>query len=76
MAGQLWPARFVFAVAEEAIALGANVQTRTEVKAIENDNGKLSVKTKRGDIAAQDVVHATNAWARRARPHPGPARRR
>jgi gamma-glutamylputrescine oxidase len=67
-AGQLWPARLVFAVAEQAIALGANVQTRTEVMAIENDNGTLSVKTERGDIRAQHVVHATNAWARQLVP--------
>lgn len=68
-AGQLWPARLVFAVAEQAIALGANVQTRTEVQAIESDNGKLTVKTERGNVSAQHVVHATNAWARQLVPY-------
>ena len=68
-AGQLWPARLVFAVAEQAIALGANVQTQTEVQAIENDDDKLTVKTERGNISAQHVVHATNAWARQLVPY-------
>ena len=69
-AGQLWPARLVFAVAEQAIALGANVQTQTEVQAIEReDNGTLIVSTERGNIRAQHVVHATNAWARQLAPY-------
>lgn len=63
-AGQLWPARLVFAVAEQAMKLGANVQTRTAVRAVENEGGKPVVKTERGDIRAEHVVHATNAWAR------------
>ncbi|MEP7200618.1 MAG: FAD-binding oxidoreductase [Chloroflexota bacterium] len=67
-AGQLWPAKLVFAVAEQAMKLGANVQTRTEAQAVENDNGTLVVKTDRGDIRAQHVVHATNAWARQLLP--------
>jgi glycine/D-amino acid oxidase-like deaminating enzyme len=67
-AGQLWPARLVFAIAEQAIRLGANVQTRTEVQAVENEDGKLLVKTERGHITARHVVHATNAWARELLP--------
>lgn len=67
-AGQLWPAKLVFAVAEQALKLGANVQTQTEALAIENEQGQLVVKTNRGDMRAQHVVHATNAWARQLLP--------
>jgi glycine/D-amino acid oxidase-like deaminating enzyme len=67
-AGQLWPAKLVFAIAEQAIKLGANIQTQTEVQAVENENGVLSVKTDRGAIMAKHVVHATNGWARRLLP--------
>jgi len=67
-AGQLWPAKLVFAVAEQALRLGTNIQTRTEVRTIERDNGRLLVQTDRGAISALNVVHATNAWARRLLP--------
>ncbi len=67
-AGQLWPARLVFAVAEQAIQLGANMQTQTEVRAVENESGQLTVKTDRGDIETQHVVHAINGWARHLLP--------
>lgn len=67
-AGQLWPAKLVFAIAEQAMKRGANVQTRTEVRAVEHDNGRLTVKTDRGNIETQNVVHATNAWARHLLP--------
>src|SRR5205814_1252018 len=67
-AGQLWPAKLVFAVAAEALKLGTNIQTRTEVLAIEREHGRLLVETDRGTISAHNVVHATNAWARRLLP--------
>ncbi|MBI1800309.1 MAG: FAD-binding oxidoreductase [Chloroflexi bacterium] len=67
-AGQLWPAKLVFAVAEQAIRLGANVQTQTAVQAVERTDGGLTVKTDRGEIQAQQVVHATNAWTRHLLP--------
>lgn len=62
--GQLWPTKLVFALAEQAIRLGANIQTQTTVKAVENNNNFLRVKTARGSLKAQQVVYATNAWAR------------
>ena len=67
-AGQLWPAKLVFAVAEQALALGANVQTRTAVHAVERQNARLVVQTERGNIEAGSIVYATNAWARELLP--------
>lgn len=66
--GQLWPAKLVFAIAEQAMRLGTNIQTQTAVEAVEKDNGFLTIKTNRGTIKAQHVVHATNAWARHLLP--------
>ncbi len=62
-AGQLWPAKLVFAIAKVALQLGANIQTQTAVKAVDHEFGRLTVHTERGKIRAQSVVHATNAWA-------------
>jgi gamma-glutamylputrescine oxidase len=67
-AGQLWPARLVFGVAEQALAGGARIYTETPVHAIERRAGSFDVRTGRGDVAAARVVHATNAWARRLVP--------
>ncbi len=61
--GQIWAARLVFAIAEQAIQLGANIQTQTNVQSVERSNGQLKVVTNRGTILADQVVHATNAWA-------------
>lgn len=66
--GQLWAAKLVFAIAAQALQLGTNVQTQTTVEAIEQENSNLSVKTSRGTIKAQHVVHTTNAWARELLP--------
>lgn len=61
--GQIWAAKLVFAIAEQALKLGANLQTQTRVQAVETDHGTLNVITDRGRIQADHVVHATNAWA-------------
>jgi glycine/D-amino acid oxidase-like deaminating enzyme len=67
-AGQLWPARLVVAVAEQALARGARIHARTTVQAIDRGAGSITVRTDRGDIATPRVVHATNAWTRRLVP--------
>ena len=67
-AGQLWPARLVFAIAEQALARGAAIHTRTAVQGIERRDGRFVLRTDRGDVSASRVVHATNAWARRLLP--------
>lgn len=67
-AGQLWPARLVFAIAEQALARGALIHTRTRVQGIERDGDRLTVRTDRGDVSARRVIHATNAWARHLLP--------
>ncbi|QZZ19989.1 FAD-binding oxidoreductase [Leptothermofonsia sichuanensis E412] len=61
--GQIWAARLVFAIAEQAMQLGVNIQTQTQVQSVETINGTLNVITNRGTIQADQVVHATNAWA-------------
>ena len=66
--GSLWPAKLVFGVAEQALRLGTNIQTQTEVHAIESENNRLIVKTARGNVQAQHVVYATNAWTRHLLP--------
>jgi glycine/D-amino acid oxidase-like deaminating enzyme len=67
-AGQLSPARLTFGIVEQAVRLGAAVQTGTAVQAIERRGGSFTVQTDRGDVAAGHVVHATNAWARQLLP--------
>jgi len=63
-AGQLWPAKLVFAIAGQAAHSGAIIHPHTDVQAVERTNGRLKVKTNRGVIETEAVVHATNAWAR------------
>jgi glycine/D-amino acid oxidase-like deaminating enzyme len=67
-AGQLWPARLTLGIVEQAVRLGAAVQTGTAVRAVERRHGAFTVRTDRGDVAAGHVVHATNAWARELLP--------
>jgi glycine/D-amino acid oxidase-like deaminating enzyme len=67
-AGQLWPARLVFAIARQALSRGAAIHTRTAVLGVERERGGLIVRTDRGDVRARAVVHATNAWARHLLP--------
>jgi glycine/D-amino acid oxidase-like deaminating enzyme len=66
--GQLWAAKLVFAIAEQALQLGANFQTQTPVTMIERTRSHLIVRSDRGDIYADHVVHATNAWANQLLP--------
>lgn len=65
---QVWPARFVFGLAEQALRLGAQLFTQTEVTAVERAGPSLLVRTSRGPIRADAVLHATNAWARELLP--------
>jgi len=68
-AGQCWPAKFVFGLAELVTSRGANVQTRTLVKQVKrhwNPKEQLEVVTEggesRGSIFCQHVVYATNGY--------------
>jgi gamma-glutamylputrescine oxidase len=67
-AGQLWPARLTNGILQQAVRLGAGVQTGTAVQAIERGRVGFTVCTERGAVRARSVVHATNAWARRLLP--------
>lgn len=67
MRGSIWAAKLVFAIAEQAMKLGANFQTQTAVATVER-NGHLTVVTERGNIQADHVVYATNAWSRHLLP--------
>jgi glycine/D-amino acid oxidase-like deaminating enzyme len=67
-AGQLWPARLVFAIADAALARGAAIHTRSEVRAVMRHGRGFAVVTDQGEVGAVRVVHATNAWAGRLLP--------
>ncbi len=58
------PARFVRALAARASELGAQINTGTEVLAIEGRNGHIErVRTTRGDYKAEQIVLAGGAWS-------------
>lgn len=61
-AGQLWPAKLVFGLAEHALRLGANIQTQTSVVEVERAGNQFVIQTNRGPIRTDSVVYATNAW--------------
>lgn len=59
--GQLHPARLVWGLAEAALDQGAMIHTGTEVLEVTSNDG-LTVKTDQGDVQAEMVVYATNAY--------------
>jgi D-amino-acid dehydrogenase len=62
--GHIDPARFVTGLADKARDLGAEVWTKTEVKAFETSNGKvIGIHTARGDVRSRQVVLAAGAWS-------------
>jgi gamma-glutamylputrescine oxidase len=62
-AGQLWPAKLVIQMATVAVSQGANLQTQTKAFQVDRQKNYFTVKTNRGQIKADHVVYATNAWA-------------
>jgi gamma-glutamylputrescine oxidase len=66
--GQLWPAKLVFGIAEQALKLGANIYTQTQALSVKRDSNGLSVETSRGTLQAESVIYATNAWTRKLLP--------
>ena len=65
-AGQVWPAKFVFGLADIVTSRGVNIQTRTMVTGVKRHwlpSEKLEIQTEnRGVIFAQHVVYATNGY--------------
>ena len=63
--GNLWPAKLVVAIVQQALVRGANMQSHTSVLSVRRNESddKCIVETDRGDIVCDHVVHATNAWA-------------
>lgn len=62
--GHIDPARFVTGLAEKAQDLGVEVWTKTDVKAFETSNGKVTrIHTARGDVRSGQVVLAAGAWS-------------
>lgn len=65
-AGQVWPAKFVFGLADIVTARGVNIQTRTMVTGVKRHwlpSERLEIHTQnRGSITAQHVVYATNGY--------------
>ena len=67
--GNLQPARFHDGLVGAARAAGARVVEGVEARGLEqNDDGRLTVRTARGDVAARDVVVATNGYTSRRFP--------
>jgi D-amino-acid dehydrogenase len=58
------PLRFVQAVGQEAVALGADIRTGTEAR-LRRTGGALVVETRDGDLRPRVVVLAAGAWAGR-----------
>jgi len=65
-AGTMWPYKLVTGLWEKMVKEnGVSIQTNTVVTSvsnIDNEGDCAIVRTTRGDIKAQQVVHATNAW--------------
>lgn len=68
MGGQLWPAKWVFGVAEQALKLGAAIYTQTPAQRVKRNGAILQVETSRSTIEADSVVYATNAWTHHLAP--------
>ncbi|ODV97473.1 hypothetical protein PACTADRAFT_139443 [Pachysolen tannophilus NRRL Y-2460] len=68
-AGQIWPYKFVVALLQICIKKGMNLQSNTMViKTSKLNNDKFLVKTSRGDILADKIVIATNAYTKAIAP--------
>lgn len=64
-AASLWPYKFVSALFDKFVSdSGLSIQTNTLVTSVTEEDGldHATVETTRGEIRAQHVVHATNAW--------------
>jgi len=55
-------ARFVVAVVDAAIEMGASVHTHTNVRRVESVQGGFLVETDQGDVHCNKVVIATNGY--------------
>lgn len=64
-AGQVWPAKFVFGLAEIVTSRGVNIQTHTFVQQVKRHwmpKEQMEVVTDRGSIFSDKVVYATNGY--------------
>lgn len=66
--GQLWPARLVFGLAEQAQKQWARIYTQTQVQSVRREADRLFVECAEGTIETKHVVYATNAWTRKLIP--------
>lgn len=64
----LYPAKLVKVIVEQAIEAGAQVLTDTTVVGLDRVGNECVVRTSKGNIMCSNVVHATNAWARELLP--------
>lgn len=61
--GVLHPAKLVRGLADLVSSMGADVYEGTEVVGMEDDSGSIRVRTRLGNVVADQAVLATNAWA-------------
>lgn len=61
--GHLHPLRFARGLARAAIAAGARISGHTAARSLTRVGGQWRVRTERGEVAAQQVLLCTNAYA-------------
>ena len=66
LSGNLWAAKLVAGIVDEAAKLGAYFFTHTQVHSVTHqEDGSTLVQTNRGDIRTDGcIVYAVNAWTR------------
>ena len=62
---QLDPLRYVQAIGEASAAVGADIRTAVDVRALRRRDGAVTVETNEGQLRPETVVLAAGAWTRR-----------
>ncbi|MCZ2203303.1 NAD(P)/FAD-dependent oxidoreductase [Bartonella sp. A05] len=60
--GHINPLKLIIWLAQKAKKAGAKLYEKTQATAVEQNNGKCIVTTKRGNITAENILLATNAY--------------
>lgn len=58
----LWPYKFVTALLERVVELGAFLYTETPVQSCKSEDGSITLTTPRGVTKAKKVIYAANAY--------------
>lgn len=66
LAGQFWPRKAVYGIAQLAMARGVHIRTKTTVQSISRpteDSPSFTVNTTAGVVQCKHLIHATNGYA-------------